>query len=222
MRGFDHSLTALKLDDYNIDVHIAINPIADGNDFKTELPNHRNTYCAKLNCKHRNSLEICLFLSHLRQFVENRAQSFCLLSDNDDEPLMNSSFYSNKKPVWIMASDTLIDQYTLDSIEKDQGLPNDQSVTLLYTKELEDQRRQNISSWCQAHKWNFVNCYDMYGSESSVIVTYELDYINIEYYSRAKKHLIMVTRQAFQNVQCLHISLNTDNFSKQIWQSKCR
>ena len=194
LRGFSHDLTALKLDEPNIDVHIAINPLADGYHFLMELPDQPNTYCAKLTWKHRNSLEICLFLSHLRAFIENKAQSFSLLSGNHDAPLMKSCFYSNKLPIWIMSSDTLIDEEILDSIQEDQSLPNDQSVTLLYTNELEENRKQNISTWCQAHNWNFVYSYDMYGSESSVIVTYELDWIDFEFYSRAKKHLIMVTR----------------------------
>ena len=88
----------------------------------------------------------------------------------------------------------MTDEEILDSIQTEHNLPIDGSVTLLQSHYLEDHRKQSIVAWCEAHEWNVADCNDMYGSESSVIVAFEFDWAEIEYYSRAKSHLIIVTR----------------------------
>ena len=185
----------MKLDKPDIDLHIAINPTANSSEeFIVKLPDHPDNYCAKLNWKHRNSLGICLFLSHVKNFNNNTKQRNSL-SDEDDEPIVNSCTPSNKKPVWITTSGTLSDEEILEGIRKEQSLPNDGSVTLLHDLDDDGQRKRTISTWCQTHKWNFVNAIYMYGRESLVIVMYDLYMNRMEFFSRAKSRLVIVTRQ---------------------------
>ena len=194
----DHDLTLLELDEPDIDLHFAINPNVFKGESHGDLPNHPNTYSVKLISKHRNSLQICLFLSHL---ATSYSKSYPLspISDEEDEPLVNSCFSSNQKPVWIMAQYTMTDEEILDGIQREQILPNCGRVTLLHNLSTEEQqRRQRIAAWCKDREWNCIEGYEMDGSESSVVVAYDLIFSGIESYSRAKHHLIIVTRYAIQ------------------------
>ena len=190
-----YDLTDLNLEVPEIDIHIAINPFTfagEAKPFEVKLSASNNIYCARLTWKHRNSREICNFLTHLKDYILNDLIQYSTLDDYEDKSLDESGFSLNQMPIWIMAKETMKHEEILDSIEKQQNLPRDRSVTLLLQDDLEG--KESVEKWCQNHGWNIVENDEMMGSESKIYVTYEIDLARIEYYSRARNKLVILTR----------------------------
>ena len=67
------------------------------------------------------------------------------------------------------------------------------TVTLVHS--IMKQFSQEAKSWLDQEKWKVLEFQDMTGSETDILVAYiEDSYSNMEVLSRAKKHLIVVTK----------------------------
>ena len=95
-----------------------------------------------------------------------------------------------RNPVWILAKASLSDIDILETIKmKHVSLYEYESVTLLHQS-----YNNQLSDWCQKQGWNCVYYLDMRGSEADVIVMYDIDFVEMEPYSRAKNALIILQK----------------------------
>ena len=149
----------------------------------------------RLTFKHRNSREISLLLKHLRCDMNNRKMSKCI-SDRFDQSILDSTYLSNFLPIWIMAIGDFSDESILNAII-DGGHVNstDEDITLLYNDyDLNTKRKELIKNWCKDKKWKCIDRIKIVGSESSVVVLFDVKNAYLEDYSRAKEKLIVVTK----------------------------
>ena len=51
----------------------------------------------------------------------------------------------------------------------------------------------DIKEFCRERKWRCTCDGNVTGSEASVVILYDFDYFKYEYFTRAKKHLVIVT-----------------------------
>ena len=152
-----------------------------------KLPEENDfTMVKHLTFKHRNSLEISLFVSHLKTFI-NRGMNLyenSLLSDKDDKPLINYSF--NKRPLWISARHDVLDETIFDLIDNDLhsfNLCKSDEKLVIYDRDHiseESSRFRMLKNWCQNHDWMLVHYEDFTGCEASVVVIFELHFNCLE------------------------------------------
>ena len=100
---------------------------------------------------------------------------------------------SGTLPVWIQKDKFVSDEQILELI-KSKYLQDYNDITLFYnvTRLRDKDRVTKIKNWCEANAWNCLQNYDIYGSESQIVIMYEL-LLNLESMSRARNGLIFVT-----------------------------
>ena len=80
----------------DIDVLIGVSPNSNNWDsngvFEVILPKTKNIIAKRLVFKHRNSLELSVFLAHLSMHFSNKLSVATPLSSVEDMPLVDSSF----------------------------------------------------------------------------------------------------------------------------------
>ena len=189
----NYDLSQLKLKYPNVDIHLAINPIGDYCTFPFNpiFPNEEeNTIIEKLKNCHRNSLEIALLLLHLNACIMQRS-----ISNEDNLPIHKTCLTAKSKPLWILARDQLSNETILEVIKTKLG-SSTEDVALLHDYQ---EKNESVESWCQRNNWNYIEYYEMAGSEASILVLFEIEFRYSEYlinecYSRAKRRLFIVQR----------------------------
>ena len=199
----------------DIDVLIGVSPNSNRNSnvFEVIFPNNKKIIAKRLVFKHRNSLELNVFLAHLNFHFAKEV--YTPMSSDEDMPLIDSCFpaidkviYSCQKPilglkieillqdfvkrrnpVWILANENLSEDEILEAVKMKYISYKDENVTLLYGF-----YNDQLSNWCQKQGWNCVYYDDMRGSEADVIVMYDVYCIETEPYSRAKNALIILQK----------------------------
>ena len=188
-----YDLRELKLQTPNVDFHFAINPNGEWCDkpFDPVFPEEKNTIIRKLDCPHRNSIEIAILLLHLNALIESDPHRIAAMSisTKDNKPIHQTCISSGAKPLWVTVNDQLSDQGILDAIKYEIGSCIE-DVTPLYHNATE-----GVKDWCEKQNWKYISYERMTGSEASAIVLYKVysltQYIK-EYYSRARLRLIIV------------------------------
>ena len=198
-------LSPLQLDDEYIDIYAAINPYSRMCQEKLQviLPNESDSTTSRqlLQC-HRNSLEISIFLLHLKRFIEAQSIRIQPMDEDNNQPIIDSCLETKKLPILIYTDNETTDQEVLDSvrdvhilpgivIRDDHVLPIFNNVVLIYD-DLEGERKDAIAKWCSDNNWKMVHSNNMVGSEASATILFELKNDSIEFYSRAKYCLIIV------------------------------
>ena len=102
-------------------------------------------------------------------------------------------------PLWITIRDDLLPEKDILITIKNRYLRNsDVEVVLLFDDiMLDDERKEILYNWCIYYNWKMIDFMNMTGSEGSVVILYKIcNYIieHLEYFSRAKSHLIIVQR----------------------------
>ena len=142
---------------------------------------------------HRNSLEISIFLLHMKKFFGDLNIRTRAVNDGKDGPLVESCYRSSKLPILILVKDDLQDKIILDNIKQNHINPTHDTVILMYD-DLIGQRKDIVHEWCQANNWSMIHCSNMIGTEASATVLFDLKNDSIEFYSRAKHLLVIVHR----------------------------
>ena len=194
----DHyNMLDLKVEIGDVHILMAINPISINCNFKyqLEIPSNEPTLHMQLLFKYRCSFEISVFLMHLKEY--NQESTAKILDDVNDRPLDQSTFKTGRLPIWIFHNNIFACD-VIDEIKQHIIESEDKTVTLLYNKtSLTGYKFEIISMLCNANKWNMVEHTKMTGSESSVVIHYEVDAVDPEAYSRSKNLLIIVTKYVY-------------------------
>ena len=181
----------------------------------------RNSITKRFTFKHRNSLEISVFLAHLKKLTK---VGYYPISEAEDKTLTEScfpaidkvihftffhlqylaeiskysflqNFIERRNPVWILAKEDLEDVKILETIKQNYLLlPTDETVVLLHDLEDDNEEFMTLSNWCEEQNWKFLNYYDVMGSEGSFVILYDVSDVQTELYSRAKNCLIIVDK----------------------------
>ena len=109
-------------------------------------------------------------------------------SDTLDKPIRRWNYgksFSSDIPLWVELTDhnSFFDQFK-DRFESDD-------VMLIYS--LEPSGNKEIKDFCREQKWRCTEKLNVRGSESSVIILYDLYHLYYEWTTRAKTQLIIVT-----------------------------
>lgn len=191
-------LSSLKLDYPKFDLHIAINPNIRSCEkgSKIKLPKcDENTICMRLSYRHRNCLEVAIFVLHLKKIIEENIpyNSEMCLSDDEDMPLVKSCFPSGRKPVYILKKENLPCRQVLAYIKEKYVQSTDETVALLYSSE---NQLKIFAKWCELEQhsnWKSIDCENITGCEASVVILFDVSMpANIEYCTRARNCLIIV------------------------------
>ena len=190
-----YDLQQLKLKYPNVDIHLAINPTGEqcyDLPFDPIFPSEdEDVIIEKLKNCHRNSLEIALLLLHLNVY-NSEIES---LSNEDNLPIHKTCITADSTPLWILASDQSSKEVILEVIKTKLG-SSTEDVALLHDYQ---EKNESVESWCQRNNWNYIEYYEMAGSEASILVLFEIEFRYSEYlinecYSRAKRRLFIVQR----------------------------
>ena len=180
-------LTLLNTSKSNVHLLLAVNPSPMLGGFNKKItilpPINENTLAYQLHMKHRNALEIGIFLEHYKSFYERGC-----LDSSQDIPLDKTVLPAGRYPVWIQRSKNVSYESVLELIKSDHVLEHE-SVTLLYEYSI----KPNILQWCSHNNWKCIKDLEFYGCEDQVIVTFDIGYLMPEQVSRAKNGLIILT-----------------------------
>ena len=88
----DFSTLNLDDDDDNIELVIAINPCGYEGPYTIIPPQDKKFITKRFTCKHRNSLEISVFLAHLKQWTTDIPGLYHPISKAEDKNLTKSCF----------------------------------------------------------------------------------------------------------------------------------
>ena len=103
--------------------------------------------------------------------------------------------FSSKKPLWVQLSNAKkFFDYFKDKFEYDD-------VMLIWSDDFKPYQRQqiqDIKEFCSEKKWRCAYKLSVTGSEASVTIMYGFDIYNIEFFTRAKTQLVIVTIDGMQ------------------------
>ena len=191
-----------KLKQSDVDLNMAMNPIGTNCDPPYNLLFEKSdcVFVERLNFKHRNSWEINMLLLHLKHFMLQKdlelISSKLSLTDDEDEPLEQSSLHYGLLPLWIVADENESEEAILKGIiDENLIFLEDQDVVVLYNEHrLRSENIRNITHFCERNNWKCLSRTDMTGSEASIIILMDIANADLEDYSRGRDQLIVVTR----------------------------
>ena len=182
----------LKLIYSFINVLMAVNPAGYNLTKLVEImsPLGSNVFNKQLFTRHRNSYQIAMVLAHINKFYKYRNIGYKCLGAENDTPLDASNLPSGPLPIWIQRSQETTDEEVLEYLNLSflQGAKN---VTLVHS--FQKQFSQEAKSWLDQEKFKVLEFEHMTGSETDNLVAF-IEHYDMEVFSRAKKHLIVVTR----------------------------
>ena len=92
----DFSTLNLNVDD-NIELVVAVNPGGVSDPYTVIPPQNKKFITKRFTFKHRNSLEISVFLAHLKKLLSEKNEFYFAIDESDDKPLIESCFPARDK-----------------------------------------------------------------------------------------------------------------------------
>ena len=84
-------------DDDNIELVVAVNPGGVSDPYTVIPPQNKKFITKRFTFKHRNSLEISVFLAHLKKLLSEKNEFYFAIDESDDKPLTESCFPARDK-----------------------------------------------------------------------------------------------------------------------------
>ena len=192
-----HDFSFLQLMYPFLNVLIAVNPAGFGLTKSIDInpPLGRCVLADKLLTKHRNSLQIAVFLAHVNRFINDKDYNYKCLDVAKDVPLEASTLFTGPLPIWIHRNEDVSDVTILKHL-KVKFLAKATNATLVFSPNREELSK-DTALWLNNDeiRWQVLNFANMTGCETDTLVVFIEDTMaNMEALSRAKKHLIIVSK----------------------------